>query len=147
MSLVFFTDRDLGNTFPDILAAGGLTVERHRDHFRPDCPDDEWLRVIGERGWVAITHDSAIRYKPNELAAVVRHEVTLLVVVGKAQHAELAHNFVATVPRITAFLARHRPPLIAKVHRPPPTNLLRHPRKAGSISLWYSQPPSRSPQM
>ena len=37
----------------------GCTVERHRDHFPPDCPDDEWLRTVGERGWVAVSRDSA----------------------------------------------------------------------------------------
>jgi hypothetical protein len=32
LTLVFFTDRDLGTTFPEILKSGGLAVERHRDH-------------------------------------------------------------------------------------------------------------------
>ena len=43
MTLVFFTDRDLGAAFPEILRAAGLTVERHRDYFAPDCPDEDWL--------------------------------------------------------------------------------------------------------
>lgn len=50
MSLVFFTDRYLGTRFPDILAVAGLNVERHRDHFAPDCSDKEWLEAVGERG-------------------------------------------------------------------------------------------------
>ncbi|HVT42934.1 MAG TPA: hypothetical protein VMT00_00940 [Thermoanaerobaculia bacterium] len=75
MSVVFFTDRDLGNRFPDILAAAGLSVERHRDHFGPTCSDEEWLEAIGQRGWIAVTHDKRIRYKPNELAAIVRNRV------------------------------------------------------------------------
>lgn len=137
MSLVFFTDRDLGNVFPDILSEGGLTVERHRDHFSPDCTDEEWLRTVGERGWVAVTRDTRIRYKPNELAAVIRHQVTLLVVIGKAQHAELARNFVNTAPKIETFLYRHNAPLIAKVHRPLAADLVRNPRAPGTVSLWY----------
>src|SRR5438874_914842 len=68
LSVVFFTDRDLGIAFPAILAAAGLSVERHRDHFPPDCADERWLEVVGQRGWVALTHDRHIRYKPNELA-------------------------------------------------------------------------------
>ena len=137
MSLVFFTDRDLGNVFPDILAEGGLRVERHRDHFSPDCADEEWLRTVGERDWIAVTHDTRIRYKPNELAAVIRHRVVLLVVIGKVQHAELARNFVNTAPKIEAFLDRHKPPLIAKVHRPLATDLTRNPGATGTVSLWY----------
>lgn len=85
MTRVYFTDRDLGNTFPDILANAGLRIERHRDHFPPDCRDEQWLSTVGKLGWVALTHDARIRYKPNELAAVVRHRVSLLVLVGKAR--------------------------------------------------------------
>ena len=43
MTLVFFTDRDLGTLFPEILKDAGFAVERHRDHFPPDCPDEQWL--------------------------------------------------------------------------------------------------------
>lgn len=64
MSSIFFTDRDLGNIFPDILQNAGLAVERHRDHFRPDAADVEWLEVTARRGWVALTHNSRIRYTP-----------------------------------------------------------------------------------
>lgn len=95
-SLVIFTDRDLGTRFPAILAEAGLTVNRHSDLFPPDCPDEVWLEDVGKKGWIAVTHDSRIRYKPNELAAVIRHRVRLLVVVGKAPFPELAKNFALT---------------------------------------------------
>jgi hypothetical protein len=137
LSIVFFTDRDLGNGFPDILVAAGLAVERHRDHFRHDCPDEEWLQAIGANGWVAITHDSRIRYKPNELAAVVRHRVMLLVVVGKAPFADLARNFVVTAPKIARLLAVHQPPIIAKVYRPAPAEVAMNAKAPGSVSRWY----------
>ncbi len=140
MKLVFFTDRDLGTRFPDILAAAGLKVERHRDHFPPDCADEEWLRTIGNRGWVAVSHDKRIRYKPNERAAVVRHSVTLIVVVGKAPFSQLARHFVATVPRIADFLAKHTSPLIAKVYRPLPAELAKNPDAPGTVALWYPKP-------
>ena len=140
MNLVFFTDRDLGTRFPDILAAAGLKVERHRDHFSHDCADVDWLRTIGSRGWVAVSHDRRIRYNPNELAAVVRHRVTLLVVVGKVPFPQLARHFVATVPRITNFLAQRTPPLIAKVYRPSPAELAKNPDAPGTVALWYPKP-------
>jgi hypothetical protein len=35
LSVVYFTDRNLGKQFPEILRAAGLTVERHDDHFGP----------------------------------------------------------------------------------------------------------------
>jgi hypothetical protein len=111
LSRVFFTDRDLGKQFPAILAAAGLHVERHADHFAPNCPDEEWLESVGQRKWVVVTHDSRIRYKPNELAAVVRHRVALLVVVGHAPYPQLAQHFVATMPRIEGVRCRACAPL------------------------------------
>ena len=65
MSVVFFTDRDLGLQFPSILRDAGLSVERHADHFAPACPDDVWLGEVARRAWIALTHDTRIRYKPN----------------------------------------------------------------------------------
>ena len=137
MSRVFFTDRDLGKQFPAILADAGLRVERHADHFAPNCPDEEWLESVGQREWVVVTHDSRIRYKPNEMAAVVRHRVALLVVVGHAPYPQLAKHFVATMPRIEAFVAAHARPFIAKVYRPTPAELARMVSAPGSVTLWY----------
>ena len=137
MTVVFFTDRDLGLRFPEILEAAGLTVKKHRDHFEPRCPDEEWLRSIGERGWIALTHDRRIRYKPNELEAVKRHRVALLVIVGAAPYPELAHAFVNTLPRIQSFIERHHPPYIAKVHRPSPAELSRSAHAPGRVEPWF----------
>lgn len=137
MSRVFFCDRDLGTTFPGVLKAAGLKVELHRDHFDPTVRDEAWLADIGLRGWVALTRDGRIRYKPNELAAVVRHNVSLLVLVGKARHSELAAAFVSTIPRIESFLLQHAPPFIGKVYRPAPAELKRNPLAPGRVDLWY----------
>lgn len=134
---VFFTDRDLGKQFPDLLHAAGPTVYRHGDYFRPDTPDDEWLERVGREGWTAITHDGRIRDKPNELEAVIRHKVGLLVVIGKRPYLQLARHFVNTLPRIQAFLDRQSRPFIAKVHRPVPSELQRNANAPGSVSLWY----------
>ena len=87
---VFFTDRDLGKQFPDILREAGVDIERHIDHFADDAIDEEWLTVIGKRGWYVLTHDRRIRYKPNEIAAVEKFRIGLFVIVGKAPFAELA---------------------------------------------------------
>lgn len=68
---------------------------------------------------MAITNNSRIRCLPNELAALIRFRVTLLVLVlvlvGKSPTADLAQSFVRTLPRIQAMLARLQPPAIVKV--------------------------------
>jgi hypothetical protein len=137
LSLVFFTDRDLGKQFPEILrSSGGLTVERHHDHFEPNASDEAWLEAVGQRGWIALTHDRHIRTKPNELAAVMEHGVALLVIIGKAPYPELARSFVATLSRVRHFVVSHKPPYIAKVYRPSPAEAARG-ATAGRIELWY----------
>jgi hypothetical protein len=137
LSRIFFTDRDLGKRFPEILAAAGMTVEKHHDLFAPDGPDEQWLEYCGTGNRIAITHNERIRYTPNELATVERFGVALLVVVGKAPFAVLAENFVRTLPRIDAFLDVQIPPFVAKIYRPAPAELARNPEKPGSITLWY----------
>ena len=137
MRRVYFTDRDLGKRFGEILKAAGLTVERHADHFADDAADEVWLAEVGKRGWIALTHDRRIRYKPNERDAVMRHGVALLVIVGNAPFAELAHAFVATIPRVEQFLAGHKPPFIAKVYRPSLDKAAPSRVEPGRIELWY----------
>jgi hypothetical protein len=137
LSVVYFTDRDLGIQFPAILADAGLAVERHVDHFSPTCPDEVWLEAVGKQQWVAVTHDRHIRYKPNERDAVIRHNVRLLVIIGAAPLPHLAENFMRTEPRINKFLARHAAPFIAKVSRPSPAESARHAAAPGAVTLWY----------
>lgn len=137
MSRIFFTDRDLGKQFPAILSSAGLSVERHTDLFAPDGSDEEWLEYCGKNHRIAISHNLRIRYTPNELAAVMRHGVALLIVIGDARLASLASNFVNSVQRIEAFVAAHQPPYIAKVYRASPADLGRNPTAKGTISLWY----------
>jgi hypothetical protein len=143
LTVVFFTDRDLGRAFPSILRASGLTVECHADHFAPEAADEDWLAETARRGWVAVSHDNRIRYKPNELAAVVRHNAGLLVVIGAAPHPDLAKSFVATAPQIMAFLETQTRPFIAKVYRASPSKTSTSSTPAaGNVRLWY---PDRTP--
>ncbi|HEX3067024.1 MAG TPA: hypothetical protein VHX14_00500 [Thermoanaerobaculia bacterium] len=45
-------------------------------------------------------------------------------------------NFVNSMQRIEAFVAKHQPPYIAKVYRASPADLVRNPTAKGTISLW-----------
>jgi hypothetical protein len=137
--LVYFTDRNLGQRFPDILEAAGMKVERHRRHFADNAPDEEWITDVAARGWVAVSHDKAISRRPNERQAVMDARLALLIVVGAAPFPELAANFVATRTRIDAFVRRHSPPFVARVYRPTPSELARKRNPVGRIEYWLPE--------
>lgn len=137
MSRIYFTDRDLGKKFPQILVDAGLAVERHCDLFPPDGPDEQWLEHCGKHGRIAITHNERIRYTPNELSAVVRYRVALLVVIGHAPFPQLARHFVNSLRRVETFVETYEPPYIAKVYRASPADLAKNSTASGSVSLWY----------
>lgn len=141
MSPTFFTDRNLGKTFPEALRTAGIPVEIHDDHFAQDTADERWIAKVSARRWVVITKDSRIRYKPNELATVVAAKARMLVLVGDAKHADLADNFVRTMPKILRFLAKRRGPMIAKVYRPSAAESAEKPAGSGRIELWYPKTP------
>lgn len=139
MSRTFFTDRDLGKRFPAILRDAGILVEEHGSHFAPNARDDEWLPIVGAKGWLVLTHDKRIRYKVNECAAVMAHGIGMLVIIGAAPYPELARAFVATYPRIEAFLDAAQRPFIAKVYRAPAGDLPKNPEAPGRVELWLSR--------
>ena len=135
--MIFFADRNLGNRFPDFLTAAGLRVERHDAHFHQRTRDEEWLAEIAARGWIGLTRDRNIRYRPNELAAVKANRVGLILLAGQAPHDELARNFVATFPRIERFLDGQAPPFIAKLFRASAAEVAKSPAASGKIELWW----------
>jgi len=135
---VFFTDRDLGKQFPDILIKAGINVERHADHFADNAKDEEWLTVIGKRGWYALTHDRRIRYKPNEIVSVKIFSVELFIIVGKAPFSELAQNFVLTHSQIRRFIDKNTRPFIAKIFRPDKTRRKAKSEPSGHVKMWVS---------
>jgi len=94
---------------------------------------------VGAKRWVALTHNSRIRYTPNEKRAVISHGVRLLVLIGQAPYPELAKSFVATRFRIEAFLQKHEAPFIAKVYRALPAELAKNASAPGHIALWVDE--------
>jgi hypothetical protein len=68
---VFFIDRSLGvEPIRTELISCGLVVEIHDDHFARDEEDRVWLKTVGERGWVVLTKDQRLRYRPLEISAL-----------------------------------------------------------------------------
>lgn len=115
---VFFTDRDLGPTVAEELSRGGLRVEPYSKHFTLDnVPDVEWLRFVGDRGWIALTHNKRIRWEPDELDALMEAQVRAFFLIGKGPHPELARAVLACQLKIERFLRKHAGPFAARIYQ------------------------------
>jgi len=57
----------------------GLTVEVHDDHFPQNAPDEDWLLEVGKRGWIVLTKDDRIRYRPAALEAYRSNKVRVFI--------------------------------------------------------------------
>lgn len=112
-----FLDRNLGrHIVADRLRSEGMKVEIHDDHLPPDAPDEEWIALVGRKGWVAVTKDKNVRYRAAELVSIKRHSARVLVVRTKnATGPDIATLLVAGRRRI-ARLARNTPaPFVAGI--------------------------------
>jgi predicted nuclease of predicted toxin-antitoxin system len=61
------------------LTQAGIAFVPHRQHFRHDTPDEDWLAVAADQRWLVVTRDQRIRYKANELAAMRRARLHVFV--------------------------------------------------------------------
>jgi hypothetical protein len=79
----------------------GVEFIPHHQRFAPDCPDDEWLPVVGKAGWIVLTRDKNIRRKPNELQAFKHNNVVAIVLAsGQASAADTAELVVRLYPKL-----------------------------------------------
>jgi hypothetical protein len=114
---VLFIDRSLGvEPIRTALATAGLVVEIHDDHFARDEDDRVWLQIVGERGWVVLTKDQKLRYRPLEIAALRASNARVFVLTaGNLRGTEIAGAFLAAIPRISRILRSRRGPFVARV--------------------------------
>ncbi len=113
----FFVDRCLGTVdVPRALRDAGAHVAVHDDHFPQGCQDEEWLRVVGQKGWAVLTKDKWIRRNELERAALESAQVAAFVLsAGDLSGEATGAAFVAALPRMEHILAKWDRPLIARV--------------------------------
>jgi hypothetical protein len=74
--VTFFFDACLSRAIPRILLELGVDARHLRDHFPEDAKDTEWIPQVGERGWVVVTVDNAIKKNSAERKALRDANVT-----------------------------------------------------------------------
>jgi predicted nuclease of predicted toxin-antitoxin system len=116
---IFFIDRSLGvEPIRTELINHGLAVEIHDDHFARDEDDRVWLRTAGERGWVVLTKDQRLRYRPSEIRELrASHARVFVLTAGNLRGCEIAAVFLAALPRIYRILPSLAGPFVARVSK------------------------------
>lgn len=114
---IFFIDRSLGEEpIRTEMRNAGLAVEIHDDHFARDEEDRVWLQAVGERGWVVLTKDQRLRYRPLEIAALrASYARVFVLTAGNLRGFEIAAVFMKALPRIFKVLHSVPGPFVARV--------------------------------
>ncbi len=129
----FFVDRCLGTLdVPRALRNAGALVAVHDDHFPQGCLDEEWLCVVGRKGWAVLTKDKWIRRNELERAALEDAKVAAFVLsAGDLSGEATGAAFVAALPKMEHILAKWDRPLIARVTQAGNVVVLVGQRKGG----------------
>lgn len=71
------------------------------------------MRAVGAKGWIVLTKDRRIRYRPNEIAALKEAKVVAVVLVaGNLIGPEMAGLFVKTLRKIENTAGSASPPAL-----------------------------------
>jgi hypothetical protein len=100
----------------EALNQAGIQFVAHHEIFAPACPDEEWMKVAGQKGWIVLTRDQAIRRKPNELKAFREAKLIMFALAsGNASAEDTARLVVALYPRILRKARSSKPPAMFSV--------------------------------
>lgn len=95
---------------PDRLRQVHAVVHAHDDLFPQDTDDEVWLREAARKGWIVLTKDDRIRYRPGEQRAIVEAGVACFCLnptKGMTAH-EWAEALVTALPRILEMAATEK---------------------------------------
>lgn len=116
---VLYLDRNLGNhIIANALREAGRRVEIHDDHLPIDAPDEDWIELVGQKDWIAVTKDKNIRYRIGEINAIKFFKARVIVVRAKnATGSDIAELLVCYYERVRRFSLRTPAPFVAGIDR------------------------------
>ena len=120
--LTFYFDRCFGKRFPYTLrrVKPPFTVEYHHDpknQFPQEMPDDEWLSIVGARGWLAFSHDGKFHNEAAPCAAIKQHGIGCFYLWGaNASPWEKLRCFARNYRGIVKLAASSQRPFIYRVN-------------------------------
>jgi predicted nuclease of predicted toxin-antitoxin system len=107
----FFIDNNLSHLLARGMREFGEDVTHLQEQFAESAEDELWLPYIGDKGYVLVTRDETIRWKPAEIKALKRHKVGAFFLGGKGlSRCQLVQQLVRNWPRMKELAAKeHRP--------------------------------------
>lgn len=95
-----------------------MRVEAYHQHFQlDDVPDNEWLKFVGENGWIALSHNKGIRYERDELDDLMLHGVKAFFIIGKGPHPAFAAAVLRNLHKIKRLIRKQTEPFAAKIYQ------------------------------
>jgi hypothetical protein len=80
---VLFIDRNSGGrTFRAQIEEHGIAVKLHDEHFSATTDDEEWLKDVGQRGWIMITGDARVTRSPLFLLRLKQTKARVFILKG-----------------------------------------------------------------
>ncbi len=76
--MTYIFDNDITPKHAEVLRMYKVDVRTVRLEFGPDAKDEDFIPLVGQRGWVLISGDKHMRTKPAEAMALKAASVTAL---------------------------------------------------------------------
>ena len=102
----------------EVLTKLSVRFERHLDHFGRGIPDEDWLPLVGSKGWALLTADKRIRYNFLEKHALEEHAVREFVFTsGNMSGQDMAAALELAIPKMRRLCHKLKPPFVASITR------------------------------
>lgn len=103
-------------------------VECHyRMKFKDNTPDDEWLSIVGTKGWAVLSHDARFHRDSSALEAIKQFKIACFYIWGgQVPIWDKVRVLTATYPKIKHVVNSERPPYIYRANQKARLYLVRH---------------------
>jgi hypothetical protein len=117
---VLFIDRNSGGrTFRALIENHGIMVKLHDEHFSTTTDDSEWLRKVGQRGWIMITGDAMVTRTPLFLLRLTQTRARVFILKGLngATPEGKAQCVISCYERIVSICQTRQTPLLWRINK------------------------------
>ncbi len=125
--VTFFVDRSSGKQLAEGLKEIGLNVEKHDNHFEQNTLDVIWLEECGNRNWVVISSDKAIKKNVLEKQSLMESKLASFFFTSAEITTEQQIEIVKKgLKRIANVIISNKKPFIARLDR------------EGGVEIWIN---------